>query len=279
MIARFFSLLAVASADSEGLHLLQTSAHVKVGHSSPGCDSAKAALKAARKSAKAECADEEVDYVEQPESTKDKYKIFPPPEPEDPPASFKSCKEGWMAHVSQQRHTSHQCWDAAATGGHEYETLNGIQGVALDRNWKVSRYESTHLTPDECVILVNKLVRQTGICNPNATTNNGQYPAAYRFSGCAAEFVDQTASDVLDTPEHLLTDKEMKNKKGHAKFGSCMLCGKGRLGPYQLHETVVSPGKAGLSRRDFDLDTRHMTCILNPEEKEQFELHYLPNNR
>jgi len=276
MIARFLSLLAVASADSEGLHLLQTSAHAKVsGNASPGCKSARDALKTARQSAAAECADEEVDYVEQPESTTDKYKIFPPPEADDPPSSFKSCNQGWMAHVSQQRHTGNQCWDAAV-GGHEFVEING---GPVNRHWKVFKGESTYVTPDECAILVNKWVRITGICNPNATTPNGQYPAAYRFTGCAAEFVDQSHAEVLEIPDHLLEDRPMKNSKGHAKFGKCMLCGKGVLGPYNIHEKSVTAGYAGLTRRDIDLDTRHMTCILNPEEKEQFELVVLSNTR
>jgi hypothetical protein len=270
MLVRFLSALTVASADSEGLHLLQTSAHQVP--SSSGCPAAKAALKTARQSAKAECADEEVDYVEQPESSNDKYKIFPPPEATDEPSSFKSCKQGWMAHVSQQRHTGNQCWDAAF-GGHEFESVTG----PLVRDWKVFKGESNYVTPDECVILVNKIVRITGICNPNATTPNGQWPAAYRFTGCAAEFVDGSHSDVMETPDHLLTDRMMKNSKGHPKFGRCMLCGKGNLGPYNIHDPshAVTAGYAGLTRRDFDLDTRHMTCILNPEEKDQFELHVL----
>lgn len=275
-MARFLSLLTVACADSEGLHLLQTSAHAQVmDKSSPGCKSAKAALKAARQSRNTECEDEEVDYVEQPDSSNDKYKIFPPPDATDPPSSFKSCNQGWMAHVSQQRHTLHQCWDATV-GGHEFEEVNG---GPLVRQWKVFKGESTYVTPDECAILVHKISRITGICNPNATTPNGQWPAAYRFTGCAAEFVDQSASDVLETPAHLLEDRPMKNSKGHPKFGKCMMCGKGRLGPYKIHEFDVTAGFAGLTRADWDLDTGRMTCILNPEEKEKFELHHLPTPR
>lgn len=288
MLARFISLTAVAFADDEGLHhlneaaavsLLQTSSSMKIaqdpntiGGKGPGggggggsCSAAKDALKTARQAVGVDCADEPTDYVAPPETSLDKYKIFPAPDEGDPSA-LKSCKEGWMAHTTQ-RHTPSQCWEFPST-------VPGVRGGG----YKVGLEESRQLTPDACIDLVFKISRETGICNPNYTDKGINLPASYRFTGCSVEFHDQSSHDVLKVPEHLLDEWKYNNLRGHTKFGRCIMCGQGRLGDGNLvigHDLWKVPiGKAGLYRRDSHEELVRMTCIMNPEEKDGFVVHH-----
>jgi len=231
------------------------------------CSAAKDALKTARQAVGVDCADEPTDFVAPPETSVDKYKIFPAPDEGDPSA-LKSCKEGWMAHTTQ-RHTPSQCWEFPST-------VPGVLGAG--RGYKVGLEESRQLTPDACIDLVFKISRETGICNPNYTEKQVNLPASYRFTGCSVEFHDQSSYDVLKVPEHLLDEWKYNNLRGHTKFGRCIMCGQGRLGDGNLvigHDLWKVPiGKAGLYRRDTHEEAVRMTCIMNPEEKDGFEVHH-----